>query len=327
MAVYMAAESDVAVTPVICLAGRHEAEFGEPRFLRGVWVVPVTRLLQWLQTRPVTTDLESATRVATRVMTEFPSTTTDPRLLAAMGHAALAARSKPWSNGRRTTPRSRRAATPKPSARSRRAHRSAGGNALRGLVGLALSLVAFAVLLHFLPALMTTGVAKLAEDPGTPQIPAAPTATTSPARPTAPRARPLGSPDCSTANGKQISAIVGRTVRPVASSSGCVWGSRLDDASTALVTITLTATHSAFDYQFATSSKQRRVVYGTGYDATYSVGTALWVASGQPIVRGKKPVSAQADTYVFVATKKLGVSDDRGRQLALAIAVAANASP
>jgi len=125
---------------------------------------------------------------------------------------------------------------------------------------------------------------------------------------------------CSTATGKKISAIVERTVRPVAASSGCVWGSPLDDASTALVTITLMATHGAFDYEFATSSKQRRACMA---DAPYSVGTRVRTADRQ----GQEACRGRADTYVFVATKQLGVSDDRARQMALAIAAAANASP
>ena len=91
MAAYMAAEAGMPVTPVLCLAGVHEAEFGEPRMLRGVWVVPVARLVEWLNTRPVMLDREAAARAVTRAMTDFPSTTTDPELLAAIGMAAVSA--------------------------------------------------------------------------------------------------------------------------------------------------------------------------------------------------------------------------------------------
>ena len=56
--------------------------------LRGVWVVPVSRLVEWLSSRPAVLDRESAGRAVTRAMTDFPSTTTDPELLAAIGHAA-----------------------------------------------------------------------------------------------------------------------------------------------------------------------------------------------------------------------------------------------
>jgi len=48
------------------------------------------------------------------------------------------------------------------------------------------------------------------------------------------------------------------------------------------------------------------------------------VATGQPIIRGAKPVRARADTVVVVATTKLGVSDDTARQMAVRIAAAAN---
>ncbi|MEO5982299.1 MAG: nuclease-related domain-containing protein, partial [Pedococcus sp.] len=53
MAAYMAAEADRPITPVLCLAGAHADEFGEPRMVRGVWVVPVAALPGWLRARPV----------------------------------------------------------------------------------------------------------------------------------------------------------------------------------------------------------------------------------------------------------------------------------
>ena len=99
MAAYMAVESGCAVTPVLCLAGAHEAEFGEPQMVQGVWVVPVSRLVGWLNSRPVALDREMVQRVVTRAMTDFPSTTTDPQLLAAMGQAA--ARTRPAKSSMR----------------------------------------------------------------------------------------------------------------------------------------------------------------------------------------------------------------------------------
>ncbi|QGN57675.1 hypothetical protein [Nostocoides sp. HKS02] len=66
------------------------------------------------------------------------------------------------------------------------------------------------------------------------------------------------------------------------------------------------------------------MVYGTSVDPQFRPATALWVAAGQPIRAGGSSVTAGADTTIVVASKALGVSDDRGRAMALAIAASAN---
>ena len=76
MASYMAVETCLPTTPVICLAGPSERMFGEPLFIKGVWVVPVAMLVSWLESRPAVLDREAAARAVTRVMTSFPSTIT-----------------------------------------------------------------------------------------------------------------------------------------------------------------------------------------------------------------------------------------------------------
>ena len=107
MAAYMAVESGQPVTPVLCLAGAHEAAFGRPQMVQGAWVIPVSKLVSWLNERPQVLDRETVQRVVTRAMTDFPSTTTDPHLLAAIGHAA--ARPKRGGEQRqRDTPVARR---------------------------------------------------------------------------------------------------------------------------------------------------------------------------------------------------------------------------
>ena len=86
----------------------------------------------------------------------------------------------------------------------------------------------------------------------------------------------------------------------------------------------MSASHAAYDTQLVTSVKQRRVVYSGAVDGRYRPATALWVASGQPITKGKAGVKARADTHVVVATTGLKISDDKARRMALAIAAAAN---
>ncbi|WP_344190491.1 nuclease-related domain-containing protein [Pedococcus aerophilus] len=329
MAAYMAAESDRPVTPVLCLAGSHAGEFGEPRMVRGVWVVPVAALPGWLRARPVVLSPEVVPTVATRVITDFPSTTTDQLLLSAM------AGKPPGRTARKRSPR------PSP-ARPRRAARRLRKAFVGGLM-----VVGFLVLLNNLPAILTAGVESLATagQPSTAAGSPSPTTAAAAAKPvdlkksptkgaaakkaatptkSKARPKPLGPPDCADASAAEIKAIIKRSVKPVVTSQGCAWGTRLDDPSTVLVTITMAAEHNSWDTNLSTSVRQKRVVFSSGYDSSYRSATTASVATGQPMIKGVKPVRARADTVVKVASEALGVSDDRARQMAVAIAAAAN---
>jgi hypothetical protein len=316
MASYMAAETGLPTRPVISLAGSSEKTFGEPQFIKGVWVVPVSMLVSWLESRPAILDRESAARTATLVMTSFPSTTTDPSLLAAMGAAASPSKRSPRS-----------AVTAGRPARRRKADEPFAARLGRAIGKLFLAVVVLAAGVTLLPPLLSSAMQHLASSGDRPAAPPATTTTTTTprakvtAKPTTP---PPGPPDCANASAAEIATIIGRTVQPIAVRSGCAWGTRLDDASTTLVTIRMSAGHKAYDMQLATSAKQKRVVYGTTSDELYHRATALWVASGQPITKGKSGVVARADTYVMVARTALNISDERARQMALAIAAAAN---
>jgi hypothetical protein len=341
MAAYMAAECDAAVVPVLCLAGSRAQDFGEPQLVRGVWVVPVTALSRWLRSRDVTIPSERLAPLATKVITEFPSTTTDVALLYAMAGARGSHRTFRSRLSGVQAPRSRapRSSTPRPALRPRAPRRGPGFASLVGrllvfCIGVALVLA----LLPRLPGVLT----RLLEVPsgGANASPsAAPLGTGSPTavpsgavrKGTATKravgaapAAPLGPPDCSDATAAEIGAVIHRPVKPIATRQGCAWGTRLDDATTELVSIVLTEDHAAYDLELTTSVKQKRVVYGGAFDTTYRPATKAAVASGQWIVRGAKPVRARADTVVVVATTKLGVSDEEARAMAVAIAAAAN---
>lgn len=119
MAAYMAAESGMPVAPVICLAGRSESNFGEPQLIRGVWVIPASNLRAWLESRPMVLQRDQVERSAVTLMTSFPSTTTDPQLLSAMGAAAT--KSQPRQI--RPTRRAREVRTSQPTRRRRRSRR------------------------------------------------------------------------------------------------------------------------------------------------------------------------------------------------------------
>ncbi|MDF2092568.1 NERD domain-containing protein [Knoellia sp. 3-2P3] len=340
MAAYMAVESGRPVTPVLCLAGTHEAEFGEPQMVQGVWVVPVSKLVDWLNAQPYELDRETAGRVVTRAMTDFPSTTTDPALLAAIGQAARPKRVNQATRRRR-----------RPSARRGRARRSFAGRLVRAIVGLFMMLASLWFLVTVMPVLLTALLTSLVDvgDPNaaptnvapTPVAPSAkpsgaakakpsPTGKASPTKAPVPKVTPRPTPvvpalpptDCARATGAEVARVLGRTVQPVAVSAGCAWGTRLDDPSTVLVTIRMSLSGSVFDSKFQTSEKQRRVVFGTAYGPGYRPATALWVATGQPIGTGRGHVKAPADTHVVVSTTELGLTDDQARRKALAIAAA-----
>ena len=205
--------------------------------------------------------------------------------------------------------------------------------------------VGFLVLLNNLPAILTAGVESLATagQPSTAGGSPSPTTTaaaaakpvdlkksptkgaaaTKAATPTKTKSRPkpLGPPDCADASAAEIKAIIKRTVEPVYTSRGCLWGTRLDDGSTALVSISLQAGHDSWDSVMEASVKQKRVIFGTDYSSVRGIGTRASVAAGQPI---NSRLRARADTVVVVAAGPLGVSDDRARQMAVAIAAAAN---
>ncbi|WP_457253116.1 nuclease-related domain-containing protein [Pedococcus sp. P5_B7] len=323
MAAYMAAESDAAVVPVLCLAGSRADDFGDPRLVRGIWVVPVAALSRWLRARDVVIPSDRLAALATRVITEFPSTTTDVALLSAMGGA----------KGRGRAVRSRARRTPRSRPRRGRRTVSVFGRLAMLCVGVAL----FLMLLPRLPDILTrvfdaqprggaaTSAAPFATGAPTGELTSVAKKGTATKRPAAPvSATPLGPPDCSDATAAEIKSIIHRTVRPIATRQGCAWGTRLDDATTELVSIVMTDDRAAYDVELATSVKQKRVVFGGAYDSTYRPATKASVASGQWIIRGAKPVRARADTVVVVATTKLGVSDDKARAMAVAIAAAAS---
>ena len=84
MATEVARRINHRVIAVICLAGRAADQFGEPRLVKNVWVVPLSGLVEWLNARPEV-ETEHLDRLGVLVRTEFPSTTTDAGLLLAMG--------------------------------------------------------------------------------------------------------------------------------------------------------------------------------------------------------------------------------------------------
>lgn len=344
MAAHMAEEAGMPVTPVIGLAGRHESEFGEPQLIRGVWVVAASGITAWLRAQDARLEREEVSRAAVTLMTSFPSTTTDPELLAAMGAAAWPAgharrRVRP---GRRSVPVTPQFRRPQPAIHHAPRPRGRLRRVLGSLVAMAFVLGALVFLGTVAPGLLLGGMAG-AISTGAPPGPtndamptSGPTPSTSraaatPAPATKPAPRPRATPaaavpmpvsTCGGLTAAQVKKIVGGTLRPVATRQGCAWGRRLDDPATTVVSLMTQDEYRAHEYQFVTSASQRRVVYGSAYDTNYKRATALWVAAGQPVTTGTKGVVARTNIHVVVATEALGVSDDRARRMALALASA-----
>ncbi|KGN30524.1 hypothetical protein N802_06825 [Knoellia sinensis KCTC 19936] len=326
MAAYMAAETGLPVTPVICLAGQHEAGFGEPQLIKGVWVVPVSGLKEWLRAQPTTMDRMTVERAAMTLMTSFPSTTTDPQLLSAMGTAAAA---KPRRKARRTSS----AGPPTRSlAHSTMKPRRVFGQVLRFVVVATFGVAALSFAAQELPDFMAGGLADAVADNSARPVAAPATKAGTPTVAPKPAGKKVPPPapsktavsTCGNLTAAQVGKIVRRTVKPVAVSGSCAWGTRLDDPDTILVTLQ-TAERAALGSKFDTSAAQRRTVFGSAY-VNWKPATGLWVAVGQPIGTGKRPFVATRATHVAIATQELKVSDDRARAMATSIAVAANAS-
>ncbi len=304
MAAAMAEASGLRVMPVLCLAGAREAEFGAPQQVRGVWVVPVSRLVAWLLSWPFVHSREEVERMATRIMTDFPSTTTDPDLLKAIGAAAVSRQT-----ARRPKARPSRGTFAPPPAKAAPRRRSGKRKRvlLRLAVGGALLLSAPTVLPAFADWAGPLVAKSLTGALASPTTAAAPVA-----------------PDCAHATQAEVARILGRRVQPVAVSSGCAWGTRLDDPSTVLVRIQLSPATAAYDYHFKTSAQQGRVVYGTGVGPTYRPATALFAAKGVRLGSAATGTVAAADLTVTLSTDLLALTDDQARPKALAIALAAH---
>ena len=325
LAAYVSVEAESAVTPVLCLAGRRGGDLGEPRRVGGVWVVPLPGLVGWLEGRPQVLDPVDAELLVLHAATAFPSMTVDADL-------RLAARPAP---GRRRhshrRPQGREVAVP-PSRSvitlDRPAAPHVGRPPLRPLgrwaAVVGATVLVLVVVVGIWTSLHASGVAAGGTTPASagfaPMLgPAGASADVTGAA----GAQPV---DCSRVTPSQIATILGRTVQPVVTSSGCAWGTRLDDPSTILVSLLMSTSHSASDTQLVASAAQHRVVYGTSVDLALQPATELWVAGGQPIGTGATQVTALADTTVVVSTAALGLGDDQARAVALAVAGAANAS-
>ena len=310
MATEMARRTQVSVTVVIALSGRRAEQFGEPRLMRNVWVVPVGKLAGWLQSRPPA-DIPDLSRLGVLVRTEFPSTTTDWQLLAAMGRD-LDRRAPQRASTPSRKPRSRPPTRPTRRTPRRREKQSQRGGILRSL--LALVGVAFLWWAASTGAFSGMGAAasRVMTDPVMDAVGSPPSAA----------------PDrLSCADVDLASAGLSPSVKVVASprSLGCAWTMQAKGGSTVAVLRLgeLIGATESLDPMLKRSdtlgAPEIRQAYALGGQATY-----LWVRAGVPLSTSKGAPLASRSTHVLVAHEALGLTPRQGKKLAVRIATQAS---
>jgi nitrogen fixation-related uncharacterized protein len=310
MATEMARRIQVGVTVVIALSGRRAEQFGEPRLMRNVWVVPVGKLAGWLQSRQPA-GIPDLSRLGVLVRTEFPSTTTDWQLLAAMGRD-LDRRAPQRASTPSRKPRSRPPTRPTRRTPRRREKRTQRGGILRSL--LALVGVAFLWWAASTGAFSGMGAAasRVMTDPVMDAVGSPPSAA----------------PDrLSCADVDLASAGLSPSVKVVASprSLGCAWTMQAKGGSTIAVLRLgeLIGASESLDPMLKRSdtlgAPEIRQAYALGGQATY-----LWVRAGVPLSTSKGAPLASRSMHVRVAHEALGLTPKQGKKLAVRIATQAS---
>lgn len=165
MAAQAHAVSGCAVTPVLCLAGDQPRQLAEPAVVRGVQVVPIGGLLDWLQAQPAVMSPDDVATKAVDLSCAFP-----PAVNPGLTMPALAADAQPDTTHARPAPRARRRSAPRRGSpvRSRR-------NSTRSVVGL-LAVVLVMLFLPKIAAIFGAQVSRIvtaaaAPPPATPTLP------------------------------------------------------------------------------------------------------------------------------------------------------------
>ena len=307
-------------TMAICLAGRHAAKFGPPRVVQGVWVVPLPHLATWVQRigRSPEWDLETLKML---VRTEFPSTTTDPQLLAAIGRdlsQAMVRRPGPQRSRHRAPGGVRHA--PRSGARPPATRRTRGRRvgSVRVLVKLALlAVLIWALADGALTALTTAageavaGAAQHAAGGGV-----------------AGGAAPRSTPDhlsCDDFDPTTSHVLKASTLTATSTSVGCSWSVAGAETGTAPA-IRLLERVGADEKLNPMLERSRESGIPEVHEG-YSFGgktTVYWVAAGVPVSGSKSAPEATRSMTVQVGHKQLGLSEKQARALASAIAKSAS---
>jgi len=149
MAAQMETSISSVIEPVVCLAGEESAEFGEPRKVRGVYVVPVGHLAQWLSARPAKPGGVDLAAESARMATCFPSAT-DPAYLSSAPVPSRTATSRPAPARAKPAPPKHGSSPPRRTAGLAAAALSSGHRLARASRRLAGGLLCVALLLSMI---------------------------------------------------------------------------------------------------------------------------------------------------------------------------------
>jgi hypothetical protein len=325
MATEVARRINHQVTAVICLAGRSADQFGDPRLVKNVWVVPVSRLVEWLNARPLVAT-EHFDRLRVLVRTEFPSTTTDAELLSAMGrdlkahHVQLGRESL----HRVMAPRFRVAPTAPPRRPAnatwpRRTRRRSRLRPLIGLLTIVLLLVGLqsGVVSELLRDALSTGTdasassTRSAGGAGGPGVVAPPV--------TAAKAALLS---CSSLDVSRLKYVKGRKLVAKEKAGGCQWSLVSGKGSIEKPIRVLRIKEDTARFGLSPLIKRSRENKAPEIYRGYSPSGRnmwVWVAVGVRFKSAGKTVKATRHTEVGVEYQALGLTREQGESLALSI--------
>ena len=305
----MAARLSLPVAPVLCLAGTRSAQFGEARQVRGIWVVPLNGLVDWVRSRPRAVDDDALGPLATLVMTEFPSTTTDPELLAAIG-ADLARR-----HGSRRSLRPRMARGAAPAVGNRRPSPGRAGHRRGGRRKAVIRPLAGMLMLAALWWGLSHGLVRWFTDAASVVITRAVLSATAPTQ----------TPDrlsCTDFDPSSVKALAAAELTATPASSGCDWYTADAKGRRALAIRVqeITGTMERLDPMLKRSDAAGRAEVAVTHTLSGEV-TGLWVRAGIPVSSAKRAPAATRSMHVEVSHALLGLSRKQGHRLASSIAV------
>ena len=325
MATEVARRINHRVLTVICLAGRTADQFGEPRLVKNVWVVPVRGLAAWLTSRP-NVEIDNLDRLAVLVRTEFPSTTTDEGLLAAMGRDLNARQLQLGRDSLRRVmaprygkssmaPRGRNAKVTVP----RRTRRGSWLRPLLGLLPIVLLLVGLQT--GIVSSLLQAAIVKGADASGSTTRPAGSPGGGGVVGPPATAGKPALL-SCSSLDVTRLKYLKNRKLVAKEQLSGCQWSLVSGKGSSQKAIKVLRIKEDTEAFGLSPLIKRSRENKAPETYRGYSISGRnmwVWVGAGVRVKGTGKAVKATRNTEVSVEYQALGLTRKQGESLALSI--------
>lgn len=301
------------VCVAVVLAGRHAASFGDPRVVSGVWVVPIGHLVEWVRGRP-TAPPEDVQSLRVLVTTEFPSTTTDWRLLAAMGTAldgqpvVAGISSVGWQTSRRPGAGPRPVAGRPPARQRPRRTRPREGRARRVVGLLAIAGLVWAASSGALGAVLGGVFASV----------------TGLARPVSAAPSPVPAPlSCASLDPRTVTGLETLVLMPTPIPGGCRWValSRSGTRRTVLEIQSQSASEPGYQVEFG-ASRGRGGPFAVRASANAKPAVAFVVAETATVTVDRRTTTSSRGFRVLVAPPAAGKTAGQARLIALRVAEA-----